>query len=292
MTRAPDWNIEGRDWPNRAASRFLEVGRLRWHVQLMGQGPALVLLHGTGAATHSWRDLAPLLARTHSVVAMDLPGHGFTAMPARLADCSLPQVAHGVSELRRALDVSPVALIGHSAGAAIAVRMALDGADLPQGIVGINAALLPFPGLLGVWAPMLARTLFYNPATLGLFAHRASKRGAIEDLLRGTGSSLDERGVSLYERLFRTRGHLEGTVALMSYWDLNALQRELSRLQTPMTLIVGDKDRAVRPDTAQAVQRVVKHARIVTARGNGHLAHEEAPAQVAAMVLAALHQSE
>ncbi len=291
MTRAPDWNVEGRDWPNRAASRFLGAGGLRWHVQVLGEGPALVLLHGTGAATHSWRDIAPLLATTHTVIALDLPGHGFTAMPARPTDCSLPQVARGVSEVLLALDVKPTAFIGHSAGAAIAVRMALDGAAPAQGVVGINAALLPFPGLLGVWAPMLARTLFYNPATLGLFAYRAGKRGAIKDLLRGTGSTLDEEGVSLYERLFRTRGHLEGTVALMSYWDLNALQRELPELKTPLTLIVGDRDRAVSPDTAMTVQRVVKHARIVTARGYGHLAHEEAPQQVAGMILAALHQA-
>lgn len=288
MTRSPDWNVEGRDWPNRSASRFVEVGGLRWHVQVMGEGPALLLLHGTGAATHSWRDIAPLLAKTHTVVAMDLPGHGFTAMPDRPTDCSLPQVARGVSDVLRALAITPSAVIGHSAGAAIAVRMALDGVALPHGIVGINAALLPFPGLLGVWAPMLARTLFYNPATLSLFAARAGKRGAIEDLLRGTGSSLDETGLSLYERLFRTRGHLEGTVALMSYWDLNALQRELPKLRTPLTLIVGDRDRAVKPDTAFALQRLIKHARIATARGYGHLAHEEAPVQVTDMILAAL----
>ncbi|NBQ74895.1 MAG: alpha/beta hydrolase, partial [Acetobacteraceae bacterium] len=58
----PSWEKDGRDWPNRTASRFVEAGGLNWHVQLMGQGPCLLLLHGTAAATHSWRDLAPLLA--------------------------------------------------------------------------------------------------------------------------------------------------------------------------------------------------------------------------------------
>jgi magnesium chelatase accessory protein len=291
MTRALVWNVEGRDWPNREASRFVESGGLRWHVQIMGEGPALVLLHGTGASTHSWRDVAPLLAKTHTVVALDLPGHGFTAMPTRRTDFALPQVARGVRDLLGTLDVLPAALIGHSAGAAISVRMALDGAAPPQGIVGINAALLPFPGPIGPLAPMLARTLFYNPATLRLIAHRASQRGAVEDLLRGTGSSLDAAGVALYERLFRNRGHVEGTVALMSHWDLNALQRELPRLKTPLTLVVGDSDRAVRPYTAVTVQQRVKHARIATAKGFGHLAHEEAPALVVELIDAALHQT-
>ena len=48
-----DWATDGRDWPNHAASRFVEAAGMRWHVQVMGSGPALLLLHGTGAATHS-----------------------------------------------------------------------------------------------------------------------------------------------------------------------------------------------------------------------------------------------
>ena len=76
---APRWTHEGRDWPNATASRFVAAGGVKWHVQVMGQGPVALLLHGTGSATHSWRDLAPLLARDFTVVAPDLPGHGFTS---------------------------------------------------------------------------------------------------------------------------------------------------------------------------------------------------------------------
>ena len=283
-----DWAVEGRDWPNRDASQFVEAGGLRWHVQVMGEGPVLLLLHGTGAATHSWRDLAPMLAKTHTIVAPDLPGHGFTAAPSRPTDFALPKVARGVATLLDALQATPQAIIGHSAGAAIAVRMALDGVAAPAGLVGLNAALLPFPGPLGPWAPVLARTLFYNPFSLGLFAHRASRPGAVADLLRNTGSTLDARGVSLYERLFRSAGHLESTVALMAHWDLTALKRELPRLRAPLSLIVGDKDRAVPPDAAYQVQRLVKQARIAVAPGLGHLAHEEDPETVSALILSAL----
>ena len=79
--RAPDWDEDGRDWPNREASRVVSAGGLRWHVQVLGTGPTLLLVHGTGAATHSWRDLAPRLARRFTIVAPDLPGHGFTSSP-------------------------------------------------------------------------------------------------------------------------------------------------------------------------------------------------------------------
>ena len=51
-----------RTWPNAAHSRFVRAGGIVWHVQMWGHGPPLLLLHGTGAATHSWRGIAPLLA--------------------------------------------------------------------------------------------------------------------------------------------------------------------------------------------------------------------------------------
>ena len=50
----------------------------RWHIQEAGKGPLLLLIHGAGGATHSFRSLFPLLAQTSRVVAVDLPGQGFT----------------------------------------------------------------------------------------------------------------------------------------------------------------------------------------------------------------------
>ena len=95
-----NWDIDGRDWPNRAASRFITAGGLRWHVQQFDHAdpgaPWLVLLHGTGSSTHSWRDVAPLLAQQYSVLALDLPGHAFTSMP-RAAEQSLPGMARHVA---------------------------------------------------------------------------------------------------------------------------------------------------------------------------------------------------
>jgi magnesium chelatase accessory protein len=286
-----DWAVDGRDWPHRNASRFVEAGGLRWHIQVSGQGPALLLLHGAGAATHSWRSLAPMLADKFTVVALDLPGHGFTESPALGADFALPRVAQSVAALLRELDVAPRALLGHSAGAAIAVRLSLDGVAPTADIVGVNAALLPFPGPLGPWAPVLTRTVFYNRLALRLFARRAAQPGAIAKLMASTGSALDPRSLELYERLFRSESHLEATIALMSHWDLSALKQHLRYVHAPMTLIVGDKDRAVSPSAAWEVQRSIRHARIAVARGLGHLAHEEDAGAVAQLVLSALQHA-
>ena len=69
-----------------------------WHVQRMGKGPGLLMLHGTGASTHSWELLEPLLARRFQVVAPDLPGHGFTTAK-KAPDLSLPGMARSVGAL-------------------------------------------------------------------------------------------------------------------------------------------------------------------------------------------------
>ena len=99
---------------------------MRWHVQVMGSGPPLLLLHGTGAATHSWRDLMPMLAQDFTVIAPDLPGHGFTETPGG-DGLSLRGMARELAALLGALGLQPALAVGHSAGAAIAIRMRLDG---------------------------------------------------------------------------------------------------------------------------------------------------------------------
>jgi magnesium chelatase accessory protein len=278
-----DWAREGRDWPNRDASRFVRAGGLRWHVQVLGRGPGLVLVHGTGAATHSWRDLAPRLARHFTVVAPDLPGHGFSGRPPA-ERASLPGVAKSLAALLDTLEVSPAVAVGHSAGAAILAQMCLDGAIAPKVLVSLNGAFLPFGG----WAAMLflpmARLLAWNPLVPRLFAWRAADRAALERLLRATGSLLDDRGVELYGRLVRSSAHVAGALAMMANWELEPLERDLPKLATPLVLVVGEEDRTVSPQDAERVVASAREARIVRLAHLGHLAHEEKPQVVAALV--------
>ena len=93
LSDAPQWNRQGRDWPNRDASRFVTDGGVRWHVQVMGEGPVVLLLHGAGAATHSWRDLAPRLAQHAGVVLGHRDHLGVLVAIRRLGDfVGLPQL--------------------------------------------------------------------------------------------------------------------------------------------------------------------------------------------------------
>jgi magnesium chelatase accessory protein len=284
MTDRPDWAIEGRDWPNREASRFLRAGGLERHVQVAGQGPVVLLLHGTAAATHTWRDLLPLLARHATVVAPDLPGHGFTGMP-REQGLTLPGMARLVHALLETLQTEPVLVAGHSAGAAIALRMALDGRLAPRTIVSINGALTPLGEEHAAFFTRAARLLAGIPFVPRLFAWRAADRAVAERLLRDTGSRIDARGVDLYARLFRRAGHLAGALRMMANWDLRPLLRDLPRLGPELVLVVGGQDRAVPPPKARRIAALAPKARIETLPGLGHLAHEERPDLVGAILL-------
>jgi magnesium chelatase accessory protein len=287
MTGALDWARDGRDWPNRTASRFAAADGMRWHVQVMGAGPVLLLLHGTGASTHSWRGLAPLLARRFTVVAPDLPGHGFTETPPR-GGLKLPAMTRGVAQLLKALPLTPEFVVGHSAGAAIGLRMTLDGDVAARGVVSINGALLPFPGVAAIAFPAMARALFLNPFAAPFITRMARDPAAVERLIRGTGSTLDAAGYEFYHRLLSSERHVAATIGMMAGWDLEPLKRDLARLHVPLTLIAADRDKAVPPNVAREVAAMTRTARVETLPGVGHLAHEEAPEAIAALIERAL----
>lgn len=278
-----DFDRDGRDWPNRAASRFVEAAGIRWHVQVLGSGPLLLLLHGTGASTHSWRQIAPLLAPHFTLVMPDLPGHGFTGAPPVDA-YALPGMAAAVGALLASIGLKPKLAAGHSAGAAVAIRMTLDRLLSPSAIVSVNGALNPFQGLAGQFFSPLAKLLFVNPYVPRVFAWRAADKRAVARLLNGTGSEVTDEDVALYGRLFASAGHCAAALGMMARWDLAALVRDLPKLDAPLTLVVGQNDRAVPPSGAEKTKFRAPTARIVIVENAGHLAHEEQPNLVAAVV--------
>ena len=275
----PSWDKEGRDWPNRDASRFVEAAGLRWHVQRMGRGPALLLVHGAAAATHSWRDLGPLLARRFTIVAPDLPGHGFTDPMAQGA-LSLPGMARALDALLNRLEIAPEIVVGHSAGAALLARLCIDRRIAPRLLIALNGALLPFDGIAGHFFPPLAKLLFLNPLAPRMFAWTAD-RAAVARLLRGTGSTIDSAGIDFYARLMAAYGHVAGALGMMANWDLETLARDLPKLTTPVALIVAKGDKAVPPAAAEKIAARLPHAQTQVLGGVGHLAHEERPQLIA-----------
>ena len=256
--------------------RTVKTDDLTWRVQVEGQGPVLLLIHGTGASLHSWRKLVPLLTPRFTVVAPDMPGHGQSSGECD-ACLSLPGMATAFTKLMAALGLTPALAAGHSAGAAVLVRMCLDRSITPAAVISINGALLPFHGFAGqIFAP-LAKVLVVNPFVPRFLAWRARDSRTVAKLLADTGSNIDAEGVELYAELFRNPDHVAATLGMMASWDLEPLNATIKDLKIPLWLLAAQNDKTIAPETATRVGARVPNARVIFLPGLGHLAHEENP---------------
>ncbi len=265
------------------APRTIDAGGVRWSVATTGAGPVLLALHGTGASLDSFEGLAPLLAERFTFVAPDLPGHARSSTPDGRG-MTVDGMARSIAALLAALGARPAVVVGHSAGAAILARMTLDGALAPRAFVGLNPALKPLAGALRVMSP-IAKLMALAPGVPTLVSTFARDDRAVQRLVDGTGSTLDARATARYAALVRDRRHVAGAIAMMAGWDLDRLDAELPKLAPPPLFIVGDDDRTVPPSQAVDVARRIAGARVERLPRLGHLAHEEAPATVAALIV-------
>lgn len=277
----PELNLIGPGgyiWPHPEWSHFPIVGGLQWHVQLVGDVslPPLLLLHGTGSASHSWDGLAPLLTSRYSLIIPDLPGHGRTADPGD-AGLSLTGMSQRLRSLLDYLKLTPREVWGNSAGAAIACKMVIEGLIHPERIVAINGALVPPAGMpLHLFSP-IAKFLASLPFVPHIFARHARDTEAVINLIGGTGSKLNADGIAFYKALMSNPTHCSAALRMMANWDLAGLENQLSHLNTPIDLIVGELDRTIPPSEVFRVQRLIPQANILKLAGVGHLAHEEDP---------------
>jgi magnesium chelatase accessory protein len=287
MSRPLHWDREGLIWPHREASTFRQAGGANWHIQQMGERdkPQVLLLHGTGASVHSWRSLMPMLARDFAVTAMDLPRHAFTSgHPAHVM--SLPRMAEEIARLIASLGLSPELVIGHSAGAALAVQLALDhGYEGP--IIGLNSAMRPFPGPAAQIFPAVAKLLFINPLVPRIFSKMTTfGKEAERFLYRSTGSRIDAAGMACYETLFANSRHTRGGLSMMANWDLPTLKTRLHELRNPLLMVHSARDAAIPLDWAREVHGWVPGSQLEVLGDLGHLAHEEDPERVHAAIIA------
>jgi magnesium chelatase accessory protein len=273
---SPTLAIEGRNWPFRDASRMVRAGHIDWHVQDLGEhdAPAALLVHGTGAATHSFRGLMALLAREHRVIAIDLPGHGFTR-GARPDDLTLPGMARVLGRLVDGLGVDPLLAIGHSAGVAILMQGTLDGGLRPGCIVGFNAALEPIRG--NALLSPLAKLLFANPLTARLVSFQARLGNMADNLLKATGSQIDQQGRDCYAMLLRHPAHISGALGMMANWRLEPLVARLGKLKTPVSLIATADDPMVPARVSRQAAGLMPDCTLEIVDHGGHLMHEADP---------------
>lgn len=271
------------DWPLRASGRPVQAAGRDWWLVEMGppDAPAVLLLHGLGASGHSFRRLAPALAGRFRVIVPDLPGQGFSAgyRPGR---CGLDAMAGDLATLCDGMGVAPVAVIGHSAGAALGLRLA-ERQGL-RAVVGINAALGQFRGPAALVFPALARGMARLPFVPPLVTRLWGRPSQVERLLDSTGSRHDEVMARCYLHLIRDPGHVAGALAMMAEWDVAPLLARLPKIACPVLLIAATRDRTVPPAISAEAARRLPRADLHALPGLGHLAQEELPDGLASVI--------
>lgn len=267
------------DWPMAVHSRQVACRPHLWHVQEAGQGPLALLLHGAGGATQSWRGLFPLLAARRRVIAIDLPGQGFTRCGAR-GRLGLDAMAEDIAALARDQGWAPDLILGHSAGGALALRLAMMPGHASAWIVGINAALEEWSGVAGWMMPRAARALAAAPFAGAAISAMIGTPNRVRKLVEGTGSRIDAAGLGFYLRLVRDPAHIDGTLGMMAHWSVSGVNAGLERVAAPVLMLVGSRDLAVPPRIALRTAARLVNGRALEIEGLGHLMHEEDPAAV------------
>ena len=120
-----------------ATGVHVDAAGVQMHIVRRGAGPTVVLIHGANGTLSDFPDaLIDDLARDHDVIAIDRPGHGWSDPGSGPLD--LQANARAVLATLRACGVARAVLLGHSYGAAVALRAALDEASMVAGVVAVT----------------------------------------------------------------------------------------------------------------------------------------------------------
>jgi magnesium chelatase accessory protein len=264
-----------KDWPYAAQARVIRATGHQWWVIDTGTAgdtrPVILLLHGAGGSGHSFRHMIPALSGNYRLIVPDLPGQGLTSTRpgARFA---LETMTRDLLALSSAMGIAPAAIIGHSAGAAIALNLA---DRMPvQAIVGINAALGKFEGVSGILFPLMARMLAALPLVPQAVSKFWGNPASVDRLLASTGSKIDPPGRAQYLDLVRRADHVGGTLAMMAAWELDTLTTRLPELVTQVLLIAAEDDLAVPARVSREASGQMPNARLHLMPKGGHLVHE------------------
>jgi pimeloyl-ACP methyl ester carboxylesterase len=259
-----------------------------WHFAAAGDGPPLLLLHGLGASSFSWRhNLAPL-GQHFRVLAPDLPPHGRSPAPLS-GDYSLKALTAGIIGFLDRRGLSRVAVAGNSLGGSLALLLARDYPERISALVLLAPAAaltrlplifypLRLPVLGRLMAPLLAPWII--PPALHLIYHRREL--------------ITSEVVAGYARPFRELPHRLALARLcrqLEIWPLSRVELLLRQIRQPLTLVWGTKDRILPVSQAHWLMARLPAAELHLLPGVGHAPQEEAPEAVNKIIIAFLSRS-
>ena len=257
---------------------------IRLHYLSRGQGPAVVLVHG---ANGTWSDFPPELiddlARDHTVLALDRPGHGWSESPA--GPLGMHENAAAVLALLRMHGAGGATLVGHSYGAAVALRAALEA----PGWVSHVVAVAPCTAIDRRNARYANAPFAGDPVGLALFHFAALPLVPFGLPLRAQAWHPERAprgwGASRAFAYVPSQMHASARNFRALRADLAWLEAHLPRLTARLTVLAGASDRVTPPSRhVDWLRSAVPGARIEVMPDVGHWLPRLRPAAVAAAV--------
>ena len=248
-----------------------------------GTGEALLMIHGMGGSSATWKAVMPELSKRYRVVAPDLLGHGQSAKPR--ADYSLGAFAAWLRDLLDALGISRATVVGHSLGGGVAMQFIYQHRDYCKRLVLISSGglgpdlswilrMLSAPGVELVLPVVAPRPVVNIGARLGSWLTSAGIRSPQAGEIWNRYSSLsDGQTRQAFLRTLRSVvDHRGQAVSATNKLHLSA--------GIPLQLIWGEKDRIIPVAHGCATHAAVPGSRLEVIPGVGHFPHVESPTAV------------
>lgn len=243
---------------------FCHVEGKRIFFESEGNGRPIVLIHGAGQDTTSWRYNIPHFAESHRVVALDLPGHGKSEVvlpPINVTADYARCVWKFIEELRLERPV----LMGHSMGSGICLTVALEHGEKIGGMVAVDGA----DKVVGVFAPEIYQSYLESPLELMLEMTMESFRSLCSK------STPQARIEEIAQDLLRI--HPRVTAGDTQAFDSFDISSRSPSIKTPVLFISGSDDFLVTPEMVRASAKKIRGSKVVVLDGVGHFPHTEAP---------------
>lgn len=254
-----------------APGSFVDVDGARLHYVEAGTGEPVVLIHGLGASTFTFRHTIPELAQRYRVVAIDLRGFGYSDRSE--ADYSLETQADLVARAMERLGIARAVVAGHSMGGAVAQRLALRHPARVERLVLVDSATDHEWGngrrrarLMRPFAPML------SAAAYGRRVRRRIMRAEVHDPAFVTDDIVEE-----FTRSRKVKGSARVMTQLLTADRFRDEPVAVERIQQPTLVLWGEHDRLTKTAHGEELARRLPNARLVWVPGAGHLPLEEQP---------------